>query len=832
MTELEAIDLSLLQGTSIYGHASSLLKQYNLLLHRHFAHNDFLLHPTNCLCLATSYSRCLHLVFHNIKSSVGSCSTAGSSSASLDKLCVPLSALHCSIQEGIQFLGDCTGPHPISEVRQWLIDKAVLLAFTTDIFDRHLHDLVWCMSVLMRIFDSLHADDHVSDEAPLREMLMQTWINGKVEQDVKSFQMFLSKLMSTTPQGQEGQDICELAKFISRRLSLCRADESCEPVDNSVLQENLMVGSEGFDRREQDSIGNGSFAGAFVVKWMGGRFASKEFFHVEDEKTFLREAAIQARLCHPNVVPLVCCTKSTSRSNKCSLVMELMQQDLRSLILSRTQDGSARLYQDKPFSLLVAVDLMLQIAMGMEYLHSLHIAHRDLKSDNILVSYTSSASLNLCSELDHVRVKIADFGMSKTKLTSKSLFTSKDVGATAWRAPEAFGIDSDNEGSKVATKYTYKADVYSFAMVCYEILTGKLPIDHFGKLTGLRDRLIKGERPNLPRSCPLALSNYIKRCWHGTAMERPAFKEICTVLRYFKSCIACGDLQSLAWPRYLPNAHQSEKNSYRHVQILDMVFQMWTVGKHHGELQEPMATLPDPYNPSEAYIFAGKYYIKIKINDDGSDELITSPRIIEEYWPALKAANFSTVDATYPCPEWVGKTYIFCKDKCVKIMLDPNNTLNSRLLQGPIPIWPELRSVSFNRLDAAFVLPGNKKEVYCFKGGVCVVMYLSSLRGGPPLRKRVSFIDIKRGPSDITQAWPSLKEAGFSTVDAVLPKANGQVYFFSKSHYAVIEVKRYSFIQSVKACWFCSSRLHADRIVQMPSPVTKGWRSLRELANI
>lgn len=66
------------------------------------------------------------------------------------------------------------------------------------------------------------------------------------------------------------------------------------------------------------------------AEWLGGRFAVKDFFHVNDEEQFEREAAIQARLRHPNVIHLVCCTKGLTL-NKCSLVMELMRQDLRDL---------------------------------------------------------------------------------------------------------------------------------------------------------------------------------------------------------------------------------------------------------------------------------------------------------------------------------------------------------------------------------------------------------------------------------------------------------------------------------------------------------------------
>lgn len=191
-----------------------------------------------------------------------------------------------------------------------------------------------------------------------------------------------------------------LAEFLFHKLA--NAGQGNEVDDD--LPPCLWVDAHDF--RFIQPLGQGAYSVVYEVEWRGERFASKEFFGVS-KKTLGSEPVIQARLQHPNLVQLVCCSESPRR-NQVSLVMELMPQNLRHLIKRNMEEGF-----NPPFSLAVAMDIMLQIARGMEYLHRLHIMHRDLKSLNILVSHDQHTIWDLDRPNSHVRVKIADFGMSK-----------------------------------------------------------------------------------------------------------------------------------------------------------------------------------------------------------------------------------------------------------------------------------------------------------------------------------------------------------------------------------------------------------------------------------
>ncbi|KAJ1569240.1 hypothetical protein HK096_003779 [Nowakowskiella sp. JEL0078] len=138
------------------------------------------------------------------------------------------------------------------------------------------------------------------------------------------------------------------------------------------------------------------------------------------------------------------------------------------------------------------------------------ILHGDLKSVNVLVS-------------DNRKLKIADFGFAKVKSTETSLHTARGIAGTMrWLAPERLH----------RSKMTESADVYSFAMVMYEILSGgKLPFE----LDGLEEdpqimmALIKLQRPSRPESILCndnQLWNLMEDCWQQDPIIRPTFPQI------------------------------------------------------------------------------------------------------------------------------------------------------------------------------------------------------------------------------------------------------------------------------------------------------------------
>ncbi|CAK9191810.1 unnamed protein product [Sphagnum troendelagicum] len=200
------------------------------------------------------------------------------------------------------------------------------------------------------------------------------------------------------------------------------------------------------------------------------------------------------------------------------MIMELMDGNLEDLIKDCLQkNGSSN---SGPFSQEVTLDILYQIARGMQYLHHQGLGHGRLKCSNVLVRTHNS---------DSIEVKVADFGYA-TKVCKGALertFSERGaVGTGFWRAPEV--LSAMRNGITQPT-YTSKADVYSYGMTCYEVLTGLIPFD--GHPPSDYSLVLSGNRPRLPKYVSDDVAELITRCWHQEPEQRPEFLEICHKLR-------------------------------------------------------------------------------------------------------------------------------------------------------------------------------------------------------------------------------------------------------------------------------------------------------------
>ena len=174
------------------------------------------------------------------------------------------------------------------------------------------------------------------------------------------------------------------------------------------------------DLKKLRRIGSGAFAKVYEATWLGCTFAVKRFKSQKvDIRELTQELEFLISLRHPYVAQLV---GLSIGDQEYMIVMELMSSNLRELIECRqrkrkTRDTSSASVQ--PFDLHEAVLIIWKIALGMAFLHSREVMHRDLKSPNVLVQ----------EHPGHIDVKIVDFGLSRylTKSETHGGYVGKTI---------------------------------------------------------------------------------------------------------------------------------------------------------------------------------------------------------------------------------------------------------------------------------------------------------------------------------------------------------------------------------------------------------------------
>jgi len=220
------------------------------------------------------------------------------------------------------------------------------------------------------------------------------------------------------------------------------------------------------------------------------------------------ECTIWARLAHPNIVSFY---GMASTSQSIWLVCESMPEGSLQDQLSKLRTNKA----PQP-SMAELVDRYMQISSGMEYLHKFDppVLHRDLKSANILVGNHGA------------RLAIADFGLARYHAGPGKKMTA-ETGSYRWMAPEVIRHEH----------YGKPCDVYSFAIMAWEMLTFRMPFENMMPVEAAFAVAREAKRPPIPASCPSPINQMLTACWHQDAANRPTFESLCTALEVEKEML-------------------------------------------------------------------------------------------------------------------------------------------------------------------------------------------------------------------------------------------------------------------------------------------------------
>ncbi len=204
-----------------------------------------------------------------------------------------------------------------------------------------------------------------------------------------------------------------------------------------------------------------------------------------DVERFRREGRVQAALSHPAILSVL---EAGSSEHGLYLVTVLVDGPTLRDLIRRRELPAAR-----------AIELLAQVADGLDFAHRAGIVHRDIKPQNVLVGGGDRASL-------------ADFGLTRGLAAETVTETGQIFGTLAYLAPEVIKGGRADEAS----------DRYAFATMAFQCLAGTVPFAHQVSASALYSHLndrvprISGVRPALPG----ALDNVFRQALAKSPRDR------------------------------------------------------------------------------------------------------------------------------------------------------------------------------------------------------------------------------------------------------------------------------------------------------------------------
>ncbi|KAH8416455.1 hypothetical protein KR222_004790 [Zaprionus bogoriensis] len=260
-------------------------------------------------------------------------------------------------------------------------------------------------------------------------------------------------------------------------------------IDYKELDIKEVIGSGGFCK-----VHRGYYDGEEVAIKIAHQTGDNDMQRMRDN--VLQEAKLFWPLKHPNIAALrgVCLKK------KLCLVMEYARGGSLNRILA-----GGKISPD------VLVDWAIQIARGMNYLHSeapMSIIHRDLKSSNVLIYEAIEGN-----QLHQKTLKITDFGLAREMYNTQCMSAA---GTYAWMPPEVIS----------RSMYSKSSDVWSYGVLLWELITGETPYKGFDPLSVAYGVAVNTLTLPIPKTCPETWGALMKSCWESDPHRRPDFKKI------------------------------------------------------------------------------------------------------------------------------------------------------------------------------------------------------------------------------------------------------------------------------------------------------------------
>lgn len=304
-----------------------------------------------------------------------------------------------------------------------------------------------------------------------------------------------------------------LSKAWSRDKSLSQRPKEEWEIDLSKLNLRYVVARGTYGTVYRGNYDNQDVA-VKVLDW-GGDGVSSDAEAAALRTSFRQEVAVWHKLDHPNVTKFVGASMGTSelripQADASSNGLNSLPSRACCVVVEYLPGGTLKQYliknRRKKLAYKIVIQLALDLARGLSYLHSKKIVHRDVKTENMLLDIPC-------------RLKIADFGVARVEAQNPQEMTG-ETGTLGYMAPEVL------EGKP----YNRRCDVYSFGICLWEIYCCDMPYPDltFSEVSSAVVR--QNLRPEIPRCCPSAMGSIMKKCWDANPEKRPEMEEVVRLL--------------------------------------------------------------------------------------------------------------------------------------------------------------------------------------------------------------------------------------------------------------------------------------------------------------
>jgi len=259
------------------------------------------------------------------------------------------------------------------------------------------------------------------------------------------------------------------------------------PVDSTKVQETprYNIG---------EIIGSGKYATVYVGSLNNILIAVKRNKYPYREKPtnrFTQEANILKKLSHPNIIKFI-------KSENHAIYNELLDDNLEEVV--KSDDHCVN-----------KAECIVEIAKGLQYIHSFPILHRDIKPENIFVKFNEK----------NISYKIGDFGFA---VACEKVHTDTDrIGSPAYMAYE---IIAPSPKDHPPITYFPATDMWAFGILCWFLYTKQEVYSALKSVEEYRDFIIAGKRLTFDGfdepTDQSGIFDLIKQCWVVEPEKRPS----------------------------------------------------------------------------------------------------------------------------------------------------------------------------------------------------------------------------------------------------------------------------------------------------------------------